>query len=46
MGIRDAGRPSLVAIAVLSCAALLAPSGAAAANVVNGNFLPYFRQMK
>jgi hypothetical protein len=38
MGIRDAGRPALVAIAVLSCVGLLAPSGAAAANVVNGGF--------
>lgn len=38
MGIRDAGRLSLVAIAALTCAALLAPSGAAAAKVVNGDF--------
>lgn len=38
MGIGDAGRLSLAAIAALICAALLAPSGAAAANVVNGDF--------
>jgi hypothetical protein len=38
MGIRDAERLSLVATAVLICAALLAPSGAGAANVVNGDF--------
>jgi hypothetical protein len=38
MGIRDAGRLSLAAAAVLICAGLLAPGGATAANVVNGDF--------
>lgn len=38
MGIRDAGRLSLAAALVSICVALLAPSGAAAANVVNGDF--------
>lgn len=38
MGIRDAGRASLVAVAALICAALLAPGWAAAANVDNGDF--------
>lgn len=38
MGIRDTGRLLPAAAAVLICAALSAPSGAAAANVVNGDF--------